>query len=219
MSVPLVTVVTATWQRPRTIMERAIPSLAAQDYPGDRIQHLIVTDGHDPGLNAVLHAAGYSESDQLRKLVNMGRNWSGPEARGGCGVAARLVGAWLAAGEYTGYLDDDNTYLPHHVRAMAAALESSGADFATSRWRMGAPGSFVMGDPNPGRGRTDTTGIMHKTSILPHGDWRMDGYESDGALVERWLANGRTHVHVPEATFVLYPHRYGAPDGPRAVAV
>lgn len=214
MNVPLVTVVTATWQRPQTILERAIPSLQAQDYPADRIQHLIVTDGYDEHLNRVLRGAGYDECDQLRKLVNMGRNWSGPEANRGCGVAARLVGMWLAAGKYTGYLDDDNTYLPRHVSAMVAALEESGADFATSRWHMNGPGGLVMGDPHPGRGRTDTSGIMHKTSILPHGDWRLDGYESDGALVERWLGNGRTHVHVEEPTFVLFPHRFGAPDVP-----
>jgi glycosyltransferase involved in cell wall biosynthesis len=209
----LVTIVTPTWGRPRTIVRRAIPSVAAQDYPN--IQHIVVTDGYDPELNDVLRAAGYSEGDQSRRLVQLGWNWSHPEVvRGGVGTIPKLVGAWLAAGMYIGYLDDDNEYLPHHVSAMVAALESSGADFACSRWQSGYPGGPPAGGAPPGRGRTDTSGIMHRTSILPRGTWQIDGYEADGALAERWVAAGCSWTFVEDPTFVLYVHRHGTPDGP-----
>jgi glycosyltransferase involved in cell wall biosynthesis len=211
---PAVTVVTATWGRPKTIMRRAIPSVAAQDYPG-RIEHLIVTDGYDEDLNRVLFGAGYTFGGHRRRLVNLGRNWSAPEVvHGGVGTIPKLVGAWMAAGEYICYLDDDNEYLPHHVSALVSALESSGADFATSRWQQHYPGGKPGGCSPPGRRATDTSGIMHRASVLPRGAWQIDGYEADGALAERWIAAGCTWAFVEEPTFVLYWHRKGAPDDP-----
>lgn len=209
---PLVTVVTASWGRPRTILDRAIPSLAAQDYKP--LQHIIVTDGYDPALNEVLHGAGYAEDSPDRRLVWLGRNQSHPDmVHGGVGVIPRLIGSWLAAGEYVTYLDDDNEYLPHHVSTLAAALESSGADFACSQWHDGWPGAPAAGSAPPGPGRTDTSSIMHRAGILRHGSWsHLDGYGNDGALAERWIAAGCSWVFVPQPTFVLYPHRRGVPD-------
>ena len=209
---PLVTVVTATWGRPRTILERAIPSLAAQDYKP--LQHIIVTDGFDPGLNEVLHGAGYSEDSPDRRLVWLGRNQSHPDmVHGGVGVIPRQVGAWLAAGEYITYLDDDNTLLPHHISTLAAALADSGADFACCRWHEGHEGGGISGSEPPGCGRTDTGSIMHRAATLRHGTWDpAAGYGNDGALVERWIAAGCRWVFVNEPTYVLHPHRRGAPD-------
>lgn len=208
---PPVSVVTATWGRPRTIFERAIPSVAAQDYDG-RIEHIIVTDGRDPALNELLLAAGYAVAGRHRRVVNLGRNWSGPEVvHGGVGVIPRLVGAYMAAGEFIAYLDDDNEYHPHHVSALAAALAESGADFACSRWQ--DPEGRAAGWAPPGRGRTDTSSIMHRASILRHGTWDPAvGYENDGALAEKWIAAGASWVFVPVPTFTLHPHRLGAPD-------
>ena len=207
------TVVTATWKRPRTILDRAIPSVQAQDYPN--VQHVIVTDGYDEDLNRTLRDQGYGEANWMRRLVNLGRNWSHPDhVHGGVGVIPRLVGAYMAAGDYITYLDDDNAYERHHVSTMVAALESSGADFACSRWFHGRPAGPVGGGTPPGRGRTDTSSIMHRPAALNHGTWDPSvGYENDGALVEAWIAAGCSWVFVDEPTFVLWPHRHGAPDG------
>lgn len=211
MTAPLVTVVTATWKRPRTILERAVPSLAAQHY--QPVEHLIVTDGYDPDLNRTLRNAGYDEDSRTHRLVCLGRNQSAPEmVRGGVGVVPRLVGSWLAAGEYITYLDDDNELLPDGLGKLVDALEDSGADFACSRWHDG-PDGLVAGWSPPGRGRTDTGSIMHRASTLRHGSWDPQiGYENDGALVEKWSAAGCRWVFVDEPTFVLHPHRLGAPD-------
>jgi glycosyltransferase involved in cell wall biosynthesis len=213
VTAPLVTVVTATWRRPLTLLDRCIPSVEAQDYDGD-VEHLVVADGWDPGLNEALYGEGYGEDGRGgRRLVQLGRNWSAPDVvHGGVGVIPRLVGAYLAAGEYVTYLDDDNAYLPHHVSALAGALESTGADFAVSRWHDG-PGGPVAGHAPPGRGRTDTSSIMHRASTLRAGSWdHRVGYENDGALVEAWMAAGARWAFVDQPTFVLYPHRRGAPD-------
>ena len=211
MTAPLCSIVTAAWGRPRTIMERAIPSVEAQDY--EAIEHVIVTDGRDAGLNRVLAGAGYAEGGFRRRLVCLGRNWSHPDVvRGGVGVIPRQVGAWMAAGEFIAYLDDDNEYLPDHVSSLVSVLQETGVDFACSRWHDG-PGGPVGGWQPPGRGRTDTSSIMHRASILRHGTWDPSiGYENDGALVERWIAAGCSWAVLTKPTFVLHPHRRGAPD-------
>ena len=212
MSRPLATIITATWGRPRTILERAIPSVRAQDYGGE-IEHLIVTDGHDRSLNKVLEAAGYSEeAGSLRRVISMGRNWSMLSGDGGMGAIPRLIGSFMAAGEYIGYLDDDNAYLPCHVSALVSALEETGADFAYSRWLHAGTDGLTGGQAPPGRTRTDSSAIMHRAATLKHGSWWMDGYEADGVLAERWLAAGCSWAFVDEPTLILYPHRCGAPD-------
>ena len=45
---PTVSVVTPTWQRHDLLMDRCIPSVAAQDYPD--VEHVICSDGPDPDL-------------------------------------------------------------------------------------------------------------------------------------------------------------------------
>lgn len=213
---PLVTVVTATWRRSQTILERAIPSVRAQDYAGS-IEHLVVMDGQDESARALLRGAGYSEENGApRRLISLGRNWSHPDhVHGGVGVIPRQVGAYLAAGEYITYLDDDNEYLPHHVSALVAAMESAGGvDFACSLWHHGSADGPVAGWAPPGRGRTDTSSIMHRAATLRHGTWDPSvGYENDGALVESWTAAGCSWAYTEVPTFILYPHRMGAPDG------
>lgn len=201
------TVVTATWGRPKTILERAIPSVRAQDYRP--IEHIIVTDGRDPDLNRVLNGAGYSETGRFARLVSLGRNWTGFSGDGAIGAVPRLVGSYLAAGDYICYLDDDNEFLPHHVSTLAGLLESQNADLACSRYlHAGQP----SGSPPPGRDRTDTSSFMHRASVLKHGSWGLDGYAGDGLLVERWVAAGVKWAFTEEITMVLHAHRSGAPD-------
>ena len=48
MAVPLVSVITPTWQRHALLLDRCIPSVAAQDYPN--VDHVVVSDGPDPAL-------------------------------------------------------------------------------------------------------------------------------------------------------------------------
>jgi hypothetical protein len=46
--IPQVTIVTPTWQRHDLLLNRAIPSVQAQGYPG--VEHLVISDGPDPPL-------------------------------------------------------------------------------------------------------------------------------------------------------------------------
>jgi glycosyltransferase involved in cell wall biosynthesis len=205
--VTLVSVITATWGRPRTILEHAVPSVAAQTYPD--IEHIVVTDGYDPSLYDVLSRHGYSDAPGSRKrLVCLGRNWTGFSGDGAQGSTPRLVGTYLATGEYITYLDDDDDYLPHHVEAIAAAL-SGGAELVCTAWQ-GHPG--LPSGTAPGVGTTGTSMMAHHVDLLKQSTWMREGYESDGRLAERWIAGGARWVFLPEPTVLLNGHRVGAPD-------
>ena len=209
MTAPLTSVVTATWGRPKTILEHAVPSVRAQDY--QPIEHIVVTDGYVEHLNRELFRAGYTYGSRSRRLVCLGRNWTGFSGDGGVGAVPRLVGSYLAGGEYICYLDDDNDWLPQHISSLAAALERTGADLATCAWADGLTGVICGGTP-PGPEKVDTSSFMHRASVLKHGSWGLDGYGGDHLLIERWLAAGVTWTYVDEPTMILNGHRRGAPD-------
>ena len=188
----LVTVVTSTWQRPQTLMS-AVRSVNAQTYP--EVEHVVVIDGNDPVTVGVLDDAGYSYGLSRRRVVSLGRNWSLYSGDGGFGATCRLVGAWLGAGEYITYLDDDVEYDPGHIAAMVTCFEP-GIDFVASQWHGGCA------SPPPGTGRTDTSGIMHRALALKKaGGFHPDGYEGDGHLVERFIAAGLQWRHKAEPSF------------------
>ncbi len=200
---PLVTLVTATWGRPRTILKHAIPSVERQDYPD--IEHLIIPDGYDPELNRVLTAAGYAPDGDRKRLVWLGRNWTGFSGDGAIGAIPRLVGSYLAAGEYIGYLDDDNDLTPDHVSKLVGVLERDNVDIAMCPWEMWPDASTHIADTNT---------FLHRAHVLKRGSWGLDGYAGDSALVNRWISDGATWGYHNEMTVTLNRHNggKGAPD-------
>lgn len=203
----LVTVVTPTWGRPYTLLRRAIPSVQAQTYWP--LQHIIVTDGVNENLNTLLRAAGYLETTHERRLVQLGRNWTSYSGDDSYGVVPRMVGAFLAAGDYICYLDDDDEYLPHHVSNMAAALDA-GADLVCCRWY--SPDGDIEGSPPPRVTQTGTGMFMHKAHLLRHSSWQIEGRECDGKLAERWVAAGFQWAFLEEPTVVYHGANFGVPE-------
>ena len=204
----LVSVITGTWGRPKTILEAAIPSVARQTY--EPIEHIIVTDGRDEELNKVLLAEGYDFDGQFRKLVCLGRNWTLPFANGSNAAICRLVGTYLAAGEYVGCLDDDDLWDPGHVKQMIAAFSETGADVIYSDFSYLNQG-VRAGAPHTGSVGTST--FMHRAAVVARaGSWLPDGYCCDGRLAERWAAAGVSHARKPGATVTVPVHNLGEPD-------
>jgi glycosyltransferase involved in cell wall biosynthesis len=207
----LVTVITPTWKRPRTILEYAIPSVKAQTYHD--VEHLVVIDGRDPVFVKALEEAGYGFDDPKYRITYLGRNWTSFSGDGGMGIVARQVGAWMAAGDYIAYLDDDDTWMPHHLETMVSLLESRNVDFVTGSWRRG-DGSRGGSAP-PKVGNTGGCGYVFRTEMLKRGPqcwWWLDGYCSDGLIAERWAADGCTWAHNDEPTYTVVSSRQGSPD-------
>jgi glycosyltransferase involved in cell wall biosynthesis len=224
---PLVTVVTPTWNRPKTIVERCIPSIWAQTYMP--LQHIIVTDGTSEKLNRVLRREGYTESSPVRKLVNLGRNWTSYSGNFSIGAAARLVGSYMAAGEYISYLDDDDEYRADHVETMVAALEQ-GYDLvccpqlvlSLGEYSSSATVPYVMMPASqihpPRVGTIGGSMFMHRASLLRSGSWQLDGYEGDGKLVERWIASGCKYKVLDDPTVLYHGWNRGKGDDESPVA-
>ena len=205
---PLVSVITPTWGRPHTILRRAVAAVAGQTYP--ELEHLIVTDGHDEDLCAVLRGAGYGESHTgARRLVCLGRNWTQPYANGSNGAIARLVGTYLARGEIIGVLDDDNWWDEDHVDQMVARFAETGADMVCSDFHH--LGRMISSSP-PRTGNIDTSSFMYRWQALMRSNWAPDGYECDGHLAERLVAAGCSWAVKPSPTLTITEQRHGAPD-------
>ena len=212
----LVTVVTPTWKRPRTIREYAIPAVWGQTYRP--IEHLIVIDGQDPDLVSVLREEGYEFDNPERRLAYLGRNWTSFSGDGGLGPAARLVGSWMAAGDYIAYLDDDNKWLPQHLETLVDMLEKNNVDFVTGSWTW--PDGRRGGWSPPGLCQTDASVILGRAEILKKGiscSWQMDGNCGEGLLMDRWRAAGCTWSHTDVPTCLYSGGRGGAPDALRDI--
>ena len=197
MAVPLISVITPTWQRHDLLLDRCIPSVAAQDYPA--VQHVIVSDGPDNVL------AGKIAGRSCGAVVWDALPAHDPAAR--WGHWARLRGLELATGEYIAYLDDDNAFRPGHLAKLAAALDADpSAGFAYSQIMMHNGGSsYVVGVPPPAYGQIDTSAIMHRRGLLGTATWRDEGQVTiDWDIVERWLHAGAGWAHVPEVTADYY---------------
>jgi cellulose synthase/poly-beta-1,6-N-acetylglucosamine synthase-like glycosyltransferase len=208
MTLPLVSVVTPTWQRHERLLNRCIPSVQAQTY--QNIEHIIISDGPDPELvtklalrkhhGAFYHATGYLELPGH----DPERHW---------GHAARLHGIERSHGEYIAYIDDDDSLRPEHVRLLAQALDRN-PDAAWAYSVMSShsqAGTLDIGYQGyPAEGQIGTPMIMHRREILEHGTWGPASSVEDWELVKRWLDAGQKYVHVPEVTVDVWPSVYHA---------
>jgi glycosyltransferase involved in cell wall biosynthesis len=194
---PLVSVVTPTWQRHDLLLSRCVPSVAAQDYDRDALEHVIVSDGPDLVLREKFAAPG----PWFEELPE-----HDPDAQ--WGHYARLHGIDFTAGKYIAYLDDDNSWHSYHVRLLVRALEETGTDFAYPRMAVHGRGEYVIGTDPPAEGQIDTSMIVHRRELLDLATWRWHpGIKTiDWDLVERWMAAGATWTHVPHVTADYYFH-------------
>jgi len=196
----LVSVVTATWGRPNALLNHCIPSVLRQSHRP--VEHLIVTDGFDPDLRDVLIATGYTadgtetaDDGIYRRLVMLGRNWTSKISDPGIGSVPRAVGAWMAAGEFICYFDDDNDFRADHIEKLLGVIRNQGVDIALCPW---------ADHPNPASCVADTNTFLHRADVLKYGTWPLSPYNADYCLVRSWTDDH----HVPwgfheEQTVVL----------------
>lgn len=194
---PKISVITATWQRHKELL-RAIESVSDQTFAD--FEHIIVSDGPDPKLEGLLQ-------NQNCKYVALGRNWRSFSGGLSPGASPRLVGTYIAAGEYIAYLDDDNVWLPDHLKTLLDALRSEKADWVYSKMQVLGPTGIkesVIGDGLPRQAMVDTNMLIHKTELIKNVNWKTDFYEDDWQLVETWMKQGRKFAWVNEITVNYY---------------
>lgn len=197
MTGPLVSVITPTWDRHEWLLDRCIPSVAAQDWP--HVEHLVISDGPDPELKLAM-ALQYP-GVRFEELPDR-------DGAGHWGHRGRLRALEAAKGDLITYLDDDDAYRPNHCRVLAEALGANpGADFAYSL--MLSNGSIVIGTDPPEYCQIGTPMIMHRRGLTGWaGTWERSMPSIDWDLVARWLGAGAEYVHVPVVTSDVWPSAY-----------
>jgi glycosyltransferase involved in cell wall biosynthesis len=198
-SQPLVSVVTPTWGRHEELLERCIPSVAAQTY--GNVEHIVVSDGPDDALYQRIrdHVAmkAYNHPEMLRYL-----ELAEHDDRARWGHFARLAGIAAAKGEIIAYLDDDNSYRPEHLSLLVQALlDNPAAGFAYPRTQMHVHGNvYEIGADPPAYGQVDTSGIVHRRELLDRANWLPSLPSIDWDLVNRWMVSGAKWAYVPVVT-------------------
>jgi Glycosyl transferase family 2 len=206
---PLVSVITPTWRRGDLLMERCYPSVYGQTYLG--VEHVIVSDGPDPGLRERFNALAKKPpvplvAERVRPLWFLELAEHSPERH--WGHLARLYGLTIAEGELITYCDDDDALRAEHCALLAQALiDDPGAGFAVSRMMTRGPtyGQAVIGWGPLGCGNIGSPMIMHRREILEHGTWGPASSSEDWDMVERWLKAGIRCADVPEVTADVWP--------------
>ena len=206
MSVPLIAVITPTWQRHTMLLRRCIPSVQAQDYP--RVEHIIVSDGPDPQLAARLAGPCL---DGRRGVWY--RELTEHEPRGHYGHLARAEALDWTAADYITYCDDDDALRPEHCRLLAAALDARpDAGFAVSLMVQHGPhGDNVIGQGEIAAGNVGTPMIMHRRPVLHTATWDHSGAFEDWDLVWAWISAGIRYARVEQVTSDVWPSGYREP--------
>lgn len=198
---PLVSVVTATWQRHELLLDRCIPAVAAQDWPA--VEHVVVSDGPDARLQRLIAGQAARETRLVYAELpahGTARHWGGP---------ARRHGIKVARGNLIAYLDDDDSWGPSHISVLVAALRADpAAGFAFSRADAHLPDGRTarIGDGRLAHGRILTSMILHRREVLEAATWAHDDSpHEDWLLVAGWLAAGIRCVSVDAVTCDYYP--------------
>jgi glycosyltransferase involved in cell wall biosynthesis len=198
-------VIIPTWGRHNMLFKRCLPSVARQTYTG-LVEVCLVSDGKDWALEDL--AAAYSSSafslryDNVPGTLNHQPRW---------GNEARTLALEMASGDYIAYLDDDDAYRPRHIEVLVKALqEHPEAGFAYSKmasWgaHIDPPGGAIVGG-SLAPTQIGTPMIMHRCELEPW--WGPPDPMEDWRMVEKWVKDGVTSVHVDEVTIDVWPQAY-----------
>lgn len=124
-SAPLVSVIIATYNRPRNL-EIAIESVLRQSYQNFEI--IVVGDGCTDDTNLV-----------VERMKNDRVKWLALKENSGSQSLPNNLGLDRARGKYIAYLGHDDVWLPNHLGALIRHMEKGSLDVATTRCFMIGP--------------------------------------------------------------------------------
>jgi hypothetical protein len=205
-------VITPTFPgREKVLLERCIPSVAAQNWPG-AVEHVIVSD-ENPRLRSRLW--GLDTGDRQVRFVEINDIWKNPAARaGGRGLGVTqnngawpwFLGSFLGLGQFLSFLGDDDELLSHHVSTHVRAMQTAEAMWSLSKIEFRASGAFwnVIGDESYVEGHLDATGIMCWKDALTVANWDPGAGIAavDWKLINDWRAHGLRGVFINDVTGV-----------------
>jgi hypothetical protein len=196
---PRVSVIISTYNR-SAVLRHAIASVLSQNF-GD-FELLVVGDCCTDDSAGVVAGFGDPRIRWFNLPANSGHQ-SGPNNEG----------LRQARGELIAYLGHDDLWLPHHLQALAAAIEG-GADVVTGLTEVVGPqGSRLDIMPQqltyiPGLWLPPTA-LMHRRALVERiggwRDYRELKVDPEADLIERALAAGSRLVILPRLTAVKFP--------------
>lgn len=229
---PAVSVVTATRNRTATL-ERALKSIAAQDFPD--YEAIVVDDGSDPEVQLFYDALFPGLPNQFRRHRNR------PPGSAGAGAGAgRNAGIRQARAEFVAFLDDDDCWTQtNHLSTAVAALRRTRGDFYFANLESVRGQTVVIRDSFPdaprltaGRrvsdqppvhevSRSDFAGVMQRHFAHPNvwvvrrellvalgGFWEQIRYAEDWELMVRIADRATTILYRPDVVSA-----YSLPEG------
>jgi GT2 family glycosyltransferase len=202
MQYPFFSIIIPTYNRPQALSQ-CLASLAQLDYPGDRVEIIIVDDGSPTPLEATVKPW----RDRLN-LTLFRQNNSGP-------AAARNAGARQARGEYLAFTDDDCCPNPDWLTAFAERLKtaphhliggrtinalSDNPYAATSQGIVDVVYTYYHNSSKPLRFFASNNFAVPKTAFLRLGGFNPRFRTSeDREFCDRWLRAGYNLIYAPEA--------------------
>ena len=212
---PRFTVIVPTFDRPGPLAA-CVQALRALDRPGGALEIVIVNDGGRPPSPDVLRPA---PGDTGLEIHVVEQHNAGP-------ASARNAGAAAARGEWLAFTDDDCLPDPRWLSAFDAALRASPAALVGGRTVNAFPDS-VFADASQrladfvssyfDGGATERFFTSNNIAISREGFLAIGGFDTsfpysageDRELCDRWSAQGRPSLAVPEAV-VRHAHRLSA---------
>ncbi|HEY6015118.1 MAG TPA: glycosyltransferase family 2 protein [Candidatus Limnocylindrales bacterium] len=205
----LVSVIIPTYQRPRLLMDRAIPSVLAQTVQDQEV--IVVGDGTD--AQTCIEMGELVKVDRRFRFVNL-PHYPYPESHdlawGLLGLAALNWGLDHAQGEWISVLGDDDEYLPNHHEVLLEAAARTAADHVygiAETYKAGHPIGQQYGSWPPGDGAFCNGANLYRASLGYRYslDCTANGRTGDADLWTRMREDGvRFHF---EPKVVLRYHR------------
>ena len=196
-------IIIPTYARPERLHE-CLQSLTMLDYPRDRFEVIVVDDGSEPPMQAVV-----DDYQQQLDITSISQPNAGP-------ATARNMGARKAQGKHLVFIDDDCSLPPDFLKNLVVHVTEKSDSMVGGRTVNALPNNLystasqLLNDYLYGYFNTDpakTTLFISNNLIVPAAQFNaMHGFDTsfplaageDRELCYRWQQESRAMIYVPE---------------------